>query len=322
MESDIPFPTFEDVDEAKDSLDTLLHRIAVLSQRFRKNGSGSEVEWSTVSLAHEQITGLLAAWYSTYLRSVPEIESRVAALRQSKHMPLAFGTKSPSIEHPAIREPMAFTLLLLYHSMATVMCACLRSHSESQYEAHTPVFLSMLEHMVNIFEKYSLARTVPHNINLHDSIGEFGFIAPLYFLAMKCRNHRIRLHGIRLLREIPHKEGSWDSFLAANIAHRVMELEEQHVYCRGDVDDNFSLYEVPTLDLGISSSLPKCSMFHDVQVQMRDDHANMAVVTCKRWGGDGSLETTSFQADDKCVPEYEAQRWWAVPPAQTMSLKD
>jgi hypothetical protein len=321
MEHDIPYPTFENAGEAKDSLDTLVHRIVVMSQRFRKSGPGSEVDWSVVSLAHEQITALLAAWYETYVRTVTENEDWVRSPKQTIHTPLAFGTQTPPSKHPMTREPLAFKLLLVYYLMGTIMCACLRSHSEIQYTAYTPVFLSMLEHTVDVFEKYSRARTITNNVNLHDSIGECGFIAPLYHIATKCRVHRIRLHAIRLLREIPYKEGPWDSSLAANIAHTVMELEERYVYVRQDVDENFSLFEVPILDPGSDSSLPQCSLFHDVQVQMQDV-ANKAIVTCKRWRVDGSLETITFQADDKRVPEDEAKRWWSIPAAKCMSLKD
>jgi hypothetical protein len=321
MENDIPHPTFKNAAEAKDSLDTLVHRIVVMSQRFRQSGPGSEVDWSVVSLAHEQITALLAAWYDTYLRTVAEDGDRVRSLKQTTQTPLAFGTQTPPGEHPMLREPLAFKLLLVYHSMATIMCACLRSHSEIQYEAYTPVFLSMLEHTVDVFKQYLRARTITNNVNIHDSIGEYGFIVPLYYIATKCRVHRIRLHAIRLLRENPYKEGPWDSSLAANIAHTVMELEERYVYCRRSVDENFSLLEMPILDPGSASPLPECSMFHDVQVQMQDV-ANKATVTCDRWRVDGSLETIIFHADDKREPEDEAKRWWSMSAAKCMSLKD
>jgi hypothetical protein len=323
MESHIPYPTFANAQEAKDSLDTLVHRIVIVYQRFRKSGPGSEREWGVVTWIQEEVTGLLAAWYETYLRTIPENRNQtpVPLLEQISHTPLAFGTRAPPTTPPTVREPLAFKLLLVYHSMATIMCACLRSQFESQYEAYTPVFLSMLEHTVDVFKKYSQARALIDNVNLHDSIGEFGFIAPLYYMAIKCRTHRIRLHAIRILREIPYKEGSWDSFVAANIAHTVMELEERYVYCKRGIDENFSLYEVPTLDPGSSSLLPECSMFHDVQVQMQDDDAIKAVVTCKRWRVDGSLEKIVFHADDKCRPEDEAKRWWEIPPAKPVSLK-
>jgi len=179
----------------------------------------------------------------------------------------------------------------------------LRSYSEQQYEAYTDMFLMIVMHAIHIFEEYSLARSIPDNVNLHDSIGEFGFIAPLYFTAIKCRHHRIRFHAIRLLRVIPLKEATWDSFTAANIAETVMKLEEKDVYYVRNADNDFSLNDVPVLgDASDWPLLPEHSMFHDVEVTTREDLANEVVATCKRRRLDGSPEVITFHANNKPAP--------------------
>ena len=52
-------------------------------------------------------------------------------------------------------------------------------------------------------------------------------LGPLYFVAMRCRQHKIlRRKAISLLRLSRRLEGLWDSCLLAEIAERVMEIEE------------------------------------------------------------------------------------------------
>ncbi|KAF1938693.1 hypothetical protein EJ02DRAFT_17603 [Clathrospora elynae] len=293
IETDMPDPTFSNPQAAKESLVRLLHRIVLISQRFREKGVGDEDDWSALSVAKEQINNLLATWYETYLRTVPEIETRTAAHRRALDvsLPLAFGTQTPSTKLPILREPTSYKLLLMYHAMATIMCKSLGSHFESRYEAYTNEFISILEHAVDLFHKYALALAIPGNINLHHSIAEFGFIPPLYYTAIKCRVHRIRLHAIMLLRQIPIKEVTWDSSLTANIAQKVVELEEQGVYCGLDADEEFPLFEAPRREERGVLREPESNLFHDVQVKMLDDFTSKAVITCKRWRVDGSLET-------------------------------
>jgi hypothetical protein len=300
MEHTMPYPVFTSVEEAKDALDVVLHRIALITQRHRKLGPGTEDDIAAVKSAQDEITTHLTIWYNTYLATLPLIEKLALAYGKRPNDPLAFGSKTPPTKLPTSREPSVLKLLLMYHAMANIMCGCVRAHSEQQYEAHTHTFLTILVHAIHIFEEYSLARSIPDNVNLHDSIGEFGFIAPLYYTAIKCRHHRIRLHALRLLRVIPLKEGPWDSFTAANIAETVMQLEEKDSYFEKITDRGFSLNEVPVLeDDGRWGLLPEYAMFHDVEVAAREDVVNGVVVTCRRWRVDGGLESITFYADNK-----------------------
>lgn len=296
----IPYPAFTTIEEAKDALDVLLHGIVLITQRYRKLGPGTKDEVAAVTAGQEEITTYLAMWYETYLGTLPSIDKLALAAGKKSNEPLAFGDKTPPTELPTRREPSVLKLLLMYHAMAGIMCGCLQVHSEQHYEAYTQAFLTILVHAIHIFEEYSLAKSIPDNVNLHDSIGEYGFIAPLYYTAIKCRHHRIRLHAIRLLRVVPLKEGTWDSFTAANIAETVMEVEEEgHFYGLNGKDD-FRLSEIPSLEDSYSWPLmPEHNMFHDVEVTTREGLANEVVVTCKRRRLDGSPETMTFHANPK-----------------------
>ncbi|KAI4621947.1 hypothetical protein J4E80_004322 [Alternaria sp. BMP 0032] len=299
-ENNIPYPTFTTIEEAKDALDVLLHGIVLIAQQYRKMGPGTKDEIAAVTAGQEDITTSLAMWYDTYLSTLPSVEKLALAAGRKPDELWAFGGKTPPAKLPTDREPSVLKLLLMYHAMAGIMCGCLQVHSEQHYEAYTQTFLTILVHAIYIFEEYSLAKSIPDNVNLHDSIGEYGFIAPLYYTAIKCRYHRIRLHAIRLLRVIPLKEGTWDSFTAANIAETVMELEEQDTRYGDNAGDGFSLSEIPNLEDSYSWSLmPEHNMFHDVEATTRGDLTNEVVVTCKRRRLDGSPEVITFHANPK-----------------------
>jgi hypothetical protein len=62
---------------------------------------------------------------------------------------------------------------------------------------------------------------------------DMGILPPLYFVASRCRDPSIRRQALCLLREGPSQEGIWHSGMLANIAERIIDLEE--VDCVGRV---------------------------------------------------------------------------------------
>lgn len=55
---------------------------------------------------------------------------------------------------------------------------------------------------------------------------DLGIVPPLFVVATKCRDPRLRRQAIQLLRSSARREGMWDSELAANIGSWVMQVEE------------------------------------------------------------------------------------------------
>ncbi|KAF1850544.1 uncharacterized protein K460DRAFT_400601 [Cucurbitaria berberidis CBS 394.84] len=298
LEAEMPYPTFFDVEEAKDCLDKLLHGILLVSRRFQEARDGNEGDWSGLIFAQEKAMLLLTTWLKTYHQTTPDIERRKPLNGKLIHDSLAFGGQTLPSHRPLTREPLAYRLLLNYHAMATIMCKSLQPESETRYEAHTSDFISILEGSVEMFRGYLLARSIPNNVLLTGSVNEFGFIPPLYYTAIKCRNHRIRLHAIRLLMQIPHKEGVWDSVITVHVARKVMRLEEAGMNPKVNVDDDeFSILQVPNIDSLTSPKLSESSLFHDVQVDVQDENPNSAVLTGKRWRADGSLDVVRCHFD-------------------------
>ncbi|KAG5925593.1 hypothetical protein E4U42_004142 [Claviceps africana] len=58
---------------------------------------------------------------------------------------------------------------------------------------------------------------------------DLGIVPPLYVVATKCREPRLRRRAIQLLRSSARREGMWDSELAARIGQWVMDIEESDV---------------------------------------------------------------------------------------------
>lgn len=57
---------------------------------------------------------------------------------------------------------------------------------------------------------------------------DLGIVPPLYVVATKCRDPKLRRQAIHLLRSSARREGMWDSELTARIAEWVMLVEEDH----------------------------------------------------------------------------------------------
>ncbi|KAN0102094.1 hypothetical protein V8E51_012604 [Hyaloscypha variabilis] len=56
---------------------------------------------------------------------------------------------------------------------------------------------------------------------------DVGLIVPLYFVIGKCRSHALRTKAIELLRRSERQEGVSNSLMAARMAERLVELEEE-----------------------------------------------------------------------------------------------
>lgn len=173
-------------------------------------------------------------------------------------------------------EHLAYRLLQIYHTMAEIMAYTMDEENESRFDCHTPRFVSMLDQIL-------AAKTISSNVALHlgaqdevsHSIADIGLIGPLYYVALKCRVYRLRLHAIRLLEESPHKEGIWDSTLAAKIATKVMHLEHLTLCTEDSENDSFDLTDVPNESDMEQASVPDACRLQQVEVFISDDPARV-----------------------------------------------
>lgn len=130
---------------------------------------------------------------------------------------------------------IAFDALRTFHAMAEMIAqASLRGTDEMLYDRYYQRYAYMLHQVWKIWR----AAEIPfgHMANVYSFTTDMGFVPPLYFTALKCREPNLRRIAIDLLGNTPHIEGAWDGRTAAAIVRRIMELEEGDVFRAVDGD--------------------------------------------------------------------------------------
>jgi hypothetical protein len=117
-------------------------------------------------------------------------------------------------------------------TIMTEMCLCTKD--EGAFDSQANKFAHMIKQQVDLwitdFAMQPSGAAPGHIIDTSRSTIYLGVIAPLDYVAVKCRVHRIKLQAIRLLETIFHREGIWDGKIAACVSRKVMEIEESEYY--------------------------------------------------------------------------------------------
>ncbi|KAH6991129.1 hypothetical protein BKA56DRAFT_610688 [Ilyonectria sp. MPI-CAGE-AT-0026] len=182
--------------------------------------------------------------------------------------------------HMSYDENKRFTILSGYHTMAKIMLeVCLCPGNESIFDSHTTQFVFLVSTLSELCAEAGtylptrLCRKLrPGNfVDMAHSYVDVGWLPPLYYTAIKCRIHRVRLQAIRLIEISSHREGIWDAETTACIARKVMEIEERDFYRGVDIDDEFPLSSCPTpRDLSLPL-IPDSYRIHGLEVVLHGD---------------------------------------------------
>lgn len=265
---------FCSVREARGSLNEILDEISYLTELYSRQ---NRLEYRHISVdlykQQFQIEAALSSWFKRY--------------------------KSLQVTPPSqmfTREGFLYIVLKFLYTMAKIMVnISLWSTSQLIYDSYLPDFISIINQAVgirNIIMTTNESRVMPGVRNdLSDATADVAWLTPLYFTALKCRNHRLRAKAIKLLGSIPHKEGMWDATMAASIATQVMDIEE------GDFYDGFEIQE----DLSVCKTfvegkmelpvLPEANRLHEIKVLLPDNEEEKVVLTCRRRLKNGGCET-------------------------------
>jgi hypothetical protein len=114
--------------------------------------------------------------------------------------------------------------------MAKIMAhACLWPSCEWIFDSHAEDFVSILVQSINLWKLVPPISEALYwqRTEKASYITDLGWIPPLYYTALKCQIHRIRLQAIKMLGYTSHREGIWDAKIAASVARKVMEIEEK-----------------------------------------------------------------------------------------------
>ncbi|KAI0098877.1 hypothetical protein GGR51DRAFT_536728 [Nemania sp. FL0031] len=172
-----------------------------------------------------------------------------------------------------------------YHTLAAIVVnTCVWPMCETIYDLYTTEFIFMIEQLVVIWKAH-IARPAWHPApwttdmprKISHSVGDKGWIPLLYFIAIKCRVHRIRLQAIKLLSQTKHKEGIWDSRLVLIIAKEVMRIEEDDYYRDFEKDDKFTIVSIPTEEDFTLPPLPDHCRLYNIRIGLPEH--SMGVLT-------------------------------------------
>ncbi|CAF3571781.1 unnamed protein product [Fusarium graminearum] len=142
----------------------------------------------------------------------------------------------------------AFQVVRIQYAMVNIMADTCIHNNEMVYDSCTDKFILLIQELTGLWESSTHDYTLEDEMPLHvmatcmpRSIIDLGWLPALYFTAVKCRVHRIRIEALKLLRTSPHREGIWDAHIVACVAKKVIELEEGDFYEGIDLDDDFPL---------------------------------------------------------------------------------
>lgn len=269
LDADMTPPVFYSANQARHILDKLVGMTIDLSERSRALQPASDGSSPLSELVEEQraIQQTLLSWHHTY-------ESSIDCFQHEK----------------SLMDALALKMLRPFHIMAQIMAdTCLRD-SESVYYHQLPRFISVTQFSEEMFK---IAREKNHHpIEGYGeegsrSISDIGVIAPLYYTALKCRDHGVRARVVKLFRNLDHKEGIWNSEIVSCIVEEVMRLEERDFFQPFNLDDNKPLVYCSPVEAHVSLPLlPEANMFHHVQVTLPNGHPKTLVLECWRRQGD------------------------------------
>jgi hypothetical protein len=192
-------PVFRSVDEARDCLDSCIS-----------------------SIYHRMMTSQFQGLEDPELITVPTSPRDVDPLSEWL---LAFRSFTTDNERNfSRREQKAGILIEIQHITASILASA-GAFNESVFDK----FEGKFSQIIALGCRFLIFDTSESPLNSDlDQFPAFdmGILPHLYFVASRCRHPSLRRQGLYLLRRGPRQEGIWHRNMLANIADRIMSLEE------------------------------------------------------------------------------------------------
>ncbi|OAL24254.1 hypothetical protein AYO22_05914 [Fonsecaea multimorphosa] len=219
--------TFSSVHQAREYLEILLLRICRMTETHSKKVSSSSTPssfdgaCSSAQCPSQDLSYDLQAWKAVYDTTWTRFKRSMNGL-----------------------EVFAYRLLGVYHNMALIMVDTACEADEAKFDRHTARFASIIAQVMALRDMASSSKVREKFFGtseegLSHSIADIGLMAPLFYLAVKCRVHALRCQAIGMIAELPRKEGIWDAILVAQIAAKVVAIEEaESSICSADASSD------------------------------------------------------------------------------------
>ncbi|EPE29942.1 Zn2/Cys6 DNA-binding protein [Glarea lozoyensis ATCC 20868] len=281
--------TFHSTREARQNMDQILDQIFRLTEEVRKQGLENSPTPSTDQVDRQTlILTRLSGWLHTFHASKTKLQT--PTLAHDKLMQAQV----------TMRDNFAYRVLRIWYVFATVMTSvAIWPGCEVKFDDHTSDFVSIIAQMIDLRAIVPATQKALYdtgNETTH-SIFHIGLMPALYYTAIKCRVHRIRLQAVRLLEATSHREGLWDAKVFACAARKVMEVEERGFYADFADFDDFSIFEVPEQKDLDTPTLPDTYRVHEVEVVLPDSSTEGLQLVCRRRRDDGGWDTLNSKFD-------------------------
>jgi hypothetical protein len=132
---------------------------------------------------------------------------------------------------------------------------------------------------------------------------DMGFIPPLYYTVVKCRQPNLRRMAIEMLMSAPHREGAWSGPLVARMAQYIVAIEEGRIYKDLNI---IPTYHVRETELPV---VPHSSRFNDINVSLPERVGGKATLFCSRYQGRGGWITDNRQFDVTLDDTVSSRVW-------------
>ena len=262
--------------EARQKLDFLISEACRLQHQARAVESSADVgQLFRALIIQQRLQGDLNSWlegYRAWQKRSP----------QTSHQPL-----------PSTKEQVAPRLLLIYHTMASIMTAtALYSGDELAFDRHVLQFASIIDSSKKALQVFkpvlsSGGSSYGHCTKYYTFTSDLGLVPVLYYTALKCRDRRIRRDALSMLATDTRQEGIWEGSTAALIAAEVIQLEQAPCLDQGASHHQMTMGELCTSIL-CSSACPTLWRVSDVQVELPHNPEIKLGFACRRKLADGT----------------------------------
>jgi hypothetical protein len=272
-------PLFQTGDEARRSFTSIVVAVTHLCKEFEQTAHVSGVHLPVPSAAElekqQALQVAMSEWVASYERSIASLCLSI----------------SP-------QQRIGLTMLRIYADMFTIIIGTCVTIKETAYDAYLSVFESLIQRYDDFVGQGSASQSssAPGVCKLDPCFTiDTGFFPPLYFTALKCRNHIVRREALSLLQQYPTMEGPWTGPMVARVAGYVVDLEEK----------NFSeALQSPPIHASLADStvrrqnksttslatpdvvLPEFCRIHCVECKLPNRHdkdSNVATLTLRRF---------------------------------------
>ncbi|KAK5000289.1 hypothetical protein LTR66_000821 [Elasticomyces elasticus] len=134
-----------------------------------------------------------------------------------------------------------YRLLLMYHKIGALLLSAGTSGRETAWDAHVAEFADLVtDARVIHLRPGSDAKVSAGSVSF-----ELGTVIPLFVVAIKCRDPRVRRSAIALLLDMDRWEGMWHSVGSAGAAEIVVRIEEERTCRLTGLERVMSAEEIP-----------------------------------------------------------------------------